>query len=82
MTPMWQNSPHLAEIRRRSIRLGYDGSEARNNRLAHVGDVQTTVAGKSPDGRRGFTSWTKETLIPEVTNLLSSFGSKFHINYT
>lgn len=31
---------------------------------------------------RGFTSWTKDTLIPEVTNLLSSFGSKFHINYT
>ena len=30
---------------------------------------------------RGFTSWTRDTLIGEVTNLLAGFGDKFHISY-
>ena len=30
---------------------------------------------------RGFTSWTRDTLIGEVTNLLAGFGDKFHIRY-
>ena len=30
---------------------------------------------------RDFTSWTKETLVQEVTNLLAGFGKTFHIRY-
>jgi hypothetical protein len=30
---------------------------------------------------RGFTAWTRDTLISEVTHLLAGFGSKFHISY-
>jgi hypothetical protein len=30
---------------------------------------------------RSFISWTRESLIAEVTNLLDGFGVKFHIDY-
>ena len=30
---------------------------------------------------RGFTSWARDALVQEVTDLLGGFGTKFHICY-